>query len=207
MRSTRRESVSTVVAVISKEADTSFMLRLRFSYLAAGVTIAIVLPSSMTFAHQSGCHRWHTCPSDTGSYQMEFNSNGTAVQYCGSKMYMGSDGHCHFFSTTGSSPTSVPTSNAPVRSSVSSVESGNWCGPNMHTHNHGCVCNTGFYRSGAGCVFSSCPVGTRLNSIKDNCEYTTAASDPSLRIACLSRNPCKCKAGYAPMGNRICVPK
>jgi hypothetical protein len=21
-----------------------------------------------TFAHQSGCHRWHSCPSDTGSY-------------------------------------------------------------------------------------------------------------------------------------------
>lgn len=20
------------------------------------------------FAHQSGCHRWHSCPSDSGSY-------------------------------------------------------------------------------------------------------------------------------------------
>ena len=21
-----------------------------------------------SFAHRDGCHRWHTCPSDTGSY-------------------------------------------------------------------------------------------------------------------------------------------
>ena len=36
--------------------------------------------SSMTaaFAHQSGCHRWHSCPSDSGSYT------------CGDK------GHCNF---------------------------------------------------------------------------------------------------------------
>ena len=23
---------------------------------------------SQTFAHRSGCHRWHSCPSDSGSY-------------------------------------------------------------------------------------------------------------------------------------------
>lgn len=22
----------------------------------------------VAYAHQSGCHRWHSCPSDTGSY-------------------------------------------------------------------------------------------------------------------------------------------
>ncbi len=27
----------------------------------------LVLPFSVS-AHQSGCHRWHSCPSDTGSY-------------------------------------------------------------------------------------------------------------------------------------------
>ncbi len=26
-----------------------------------------LLPTS-SFAHQSGCHRWHSCPSDSGSY-------------------------------------------------------------------------------------------------------------------------------------------
>ena len=27
-----------------------------------------LLPFSFAQAHQSGCHRWHSCPSDTGSY-------------------------------------------------------------------------------------------------------------------------------------------
>ncbi len=27
---------------------------------------------SIGFAHRSGCHRWHTCPSDTGSYSTTY---------------------------------------------------------------------------------------------------------------------------------------
>lgn len=31
--------------------------------------VAIIpLETSLSYAHQSGCHRWHSCPSDTGSY-------------------------------------------------------------------------------------------------------------------------------------------
>ncbi len=33
-----------------------------------GALIAIVLLSSSVTAHRSGCHRWHSCPSDSGSY-------------------------------------------------------------------------------------------------------------------------------------------
>src|SRR3990167_4725165 len=32
---------------------------------------AVIFSSSfpgITIAHQSGCHRWHSCPSDSGSY-------------------------------------------------------------------------------------------------------------------------------------------
>jgi hypothetical protein len=29
--------------------------------------LSLFLPV-ITFAHRSGCHRWHSCPSDTGSY-------------------------------------------------------------------------------------------------------------------------------------------
>ena len=29
----------------------------------------VPLLSSDSFAHQSGCHRWHSCPSHTGSYE------------------------------------------------------------------------------------------------------------------------------------------
>lgn len=30
--------------------------------------LAFTLVPSSVSAHQSGCHRWHSCPSDTGSY-------------------------------------------------------------------------------------------------------------------------------------------
>lgn len=29
---------------------------------------AVLLGTSKAYAHQSGCHRWHSCPSDSGSY-------------------------------------------------------------------------------------------------------------------------------------------
>lgn len=32
------------------------------------ITIFISISLSESSAHRSGCHRWHTCPSDTGSY-------------------------------------------------------------------------------------------------------------------------------------------
>jgi len=32
------------------------------------ITIFISISLSDSSAHRSGCHRWHTCPSDTGSY-------------------------------------------------------------------------------------------------------------------------------------------
>jgi hypothetical protein len=32
------------------------------------IATTIMLFSSTALAHQSGCHRWHSCPSDTGSY-------------------------------------------------------------------------------------------------------------------------------------------
>ncbi len=30
--------------------------------------LMILIPFSTVSAHRSGCHRWHSCPSDTGSY-------------------------------------------------------------------------------------------------------------------------------------------
>lgn len=38
--------------------------------LAAGLfaTTIALLPLSPALAHRNGCHRWHSCPSDTGSY-------------------------------------------------------------------------------------------------------------------------------------------
>src|SRR4051812_3210318 len=31
-------------------------------------TLLLLLAATPVSAHRSGCHRWHSCPSDTGSY-------------------------------------------------------------------------------------------------------------------------------------------
>jgi hypothetical protein len=32
------------------------------------LALTLLIPFSTASAHRSGCHRWHSCPSDTGSY-------------------------------------------------------------------------------------------------------------------------------------------
>lgn len=32
------------------------------------LVVLLVLAPTIVYAHQDGCHRWHSCPSDTGSY-------------------------------------------------------------------------------------------------------------------------------------------
>jgi hypothetical protein len=36
--------------------------------LLALIVLMTLMPLSEASAHRSGCHRWHSCPSDTGSY-------------------------------------------------------------------------------------------------------------------------------------------
>lgn len=36
--------------------------------LLYSIILGLVLIFNPVFAHQSGCHRWHSCPSDSGSY-------------------------------------------------------------------------------------------------------------------------------------------
>ena len=38
----------------------------KISYLAFACLLVSI--NSSVLAHRSGCHRWHSCPSDTGSY-------------------------------------------------------------------------------------------------------------------------------------------
>src|SRR3989442_11973397 len=37
--------------------------------LLLAAVFVIILSQSNAFAHQSGCHRWHSCPSDRGTYE------------------------------------------------------------------------------------------------------------------------------------------
>ena len=45
-----------------------------------GLTVlALLMIPGLALAHQDGCHRWHSCPSDTGSYVC--GDLGYACQY------------------------------------------------------------------------------------------------------------------------------
>ena len=74
------------------------------------VGLALLPNYSPTFAHQSGCHRWHSCPSDSGSYTC-----GDAGYSCRYPTYPKSGGY--IAPTQPSVPTSrvtQPTSNSGV---------------------------------------------------------------------------------------------
>jgi endonuclease YncB( thermonuclease family) len=41
----------------------------RFGFAAYGILIlAVLIPTTVADAHRSGCHRWHSCESDRGTY-------------------------------------------------------------------------------------------------------------------------------------------
>jgi len=49
------------------------------------ISILFLVIISPVFAHQSGCHRWHSCPSDSGSYicgDIGYCSQCSDNQYC-----------------------------------------------------------------------------------------------------------------------------
>src|SRR5213593_1370323 len=45
------------------------MRRQRHGRLAILAVIATLTLASAADAHRSGCHRWHSCPSDRGTYE------------------------------------------------------------------------------------------------------------------------------------------
>lgn len=82
-------------------------------------------------AHQSGCHRWHSCPSDTGSYTC--GDLGYACQY---PTY--STGGSSSYTPTYSRPT---TPSCPANSYYDGISS--------------CKCSYGYVVSGNSCVYGS----------------------------------------------------
>lgn len=57
----------------------------RFFVLALfGILAALVVIAPTANAHRSGCHRWHSCPSDSGSYVCGDTGYST---YCGGSTY------------------------------------------------------------------------------------------------------------------------
>lgn len=43
-------------------------LKQNWAIIVVLVVLGFTLNPYQAFAHRSGCHRWHSCPSDTGSY-------------------------------------------------------------------------------------------------------------------------------------------
>ena|SRR2546427_7306788 len=54
-------------AKMSRPAGTSPPMK-RHLLLAVGLLVFALVLSSESWAHRSGCHRWHSCPSDRGTY-------------------------------------------------------------------------------------------------------------------------------------------
>jgi micrococcal nuclease len=48
---------------------TSSLIYTSFLFFLIVLMLFAPLLSNDSFAHKSGCHRWHSCPSDTGSYE------------------------------------------------------------------------------------------------------------------------------------------
>ena len=60
------------------------MRKITVIVLATMVVSFSALPTTLVQAHQNGCHRWHSCPSDTGSYvcgDLGYDN------YCGGETY------------------------------------------------------------------------------------------------------------------------
>ena len=37
-------------------------------FVLIGFSVLVIFLPQTSYAHQDGCHRWHSCPSDSGSY-------------------------------------------------------------------------------------------------------------------------------------------
>lgn len=177
-------------------------------------------------AHRSGCHRWHTCPSDTGSYQMEFDSSGDAVPYCGSSMYRGSDGRCHYYKTNAAS-----TGSADLTPSLNfrTITGGYWIGSTLYCDvgyyksGSSCkvvpangyavgdtfFCNIGFTKSGSSCVAnktSSSAAGTYFSQTYTP-SYSSDTCPANSRPSTTDSSKCTCNTGYGPDATKTkCVP-
>src|SRR6266542_3326900 len=64
------------------------MKKLLFGALIALFVLGLTAP--IADAHRSGCHRWHSCPSDTGSYtcgDLGYCSQCSDNAFCRSRVY------------------------------------------------------------------------------------------------------------------------
>lgn len=143
-----------------------------FILIFAIIILGFFISPSQASAHQSGCHRWHSCPSDSGSYTC--GDLGYACQYPtypaagGGVVYppSGSSGGSYYNYNYISTPT--PTPSCPFMSSYNSL-SGT------------CECYSGYVVDG-----NSCTSGTSYCWNKYGYNSSYSSLDKS----------CECDYGY-----------
>lgn len=152
-----------------------------WGHLIAGVLFFSL--ATTAFAHQSGCHRWHSCPSDTGSY------------VCGD---LGYTSQCGGYFESSYSPsnnsydyTYPATPSCPSNSYYDGISS--------------CKCNYGYVVSGGSCVsgtsYCTAQLGimSQYNSLYKKCECMSGyVFDGS---SCVYESSNRTYSGYAPTLN------
>lgn len=141
------------------------LVNIKFIIFIGGLSLAIPL---IGFAHQSGCHRWHSCPSDSGSY------------VCGDLGYP-----CQYdtYSSGGSSydSYSLPDNSYPSTYSYPSIPD---CPLNSYYNNlsSSCECYSGYVASGGQCVsadsycWGKYGYNAKYNILSDSCECRSGYS-------------------------------
>lgn len=99
--------------------------------LSALAIVLVVFFASTASAHRSGCHRWHSCPSDTGSYTC-----GDAGYPCQYPTYPASGGVVYPPNGYYKDCYDCPLKKVPSNSSTSGL---------------GWACNTGYEKVGQSC--------------------------------------------------------
>ena len=96
------------------------------------VFLGLILIINPAFAHRSGCHRWHSCPSDSGSYTC-----GDAGHPCLYPTYPASGGVIYPPSGYYKDCYNCPLKKVPS---------------NSHTSGIGWYCNNGYKKVGKSCA-------------------------------------------------------
>lgn len=104
--------------------------------------IALILLATPVEAHRSGCHRWHSCPSDTGSYTC-----GDAGYPCQYPTYPKSGGVIYPPSGYYKDCYDCPLKKVPS---------------NAHTSGIGWTCNNGYKKVGSACVKVVAPANAHV---------------------------------------------
>ena len=128
-------------------------MRVRDYTLAIVLFIFVVLGPTVAFAHRSGCHRWHSCPSDSGSYTC-----GDAGHPCQYPTYPASGGVVYPSSGYYKDCYDCPLKKVPSNANTSGV---------------GWSCNSGYRKVGETCEKAAVPT-SNVPSTATSITYTLA---------------------------------